>query len=251
MLAAGWWWCCRLQVFLLLISFAAVPCMLLPKPLILKKRHEAAQNVSVAGRRHRHSGASDTMQQGPGCAVTGRLHRHSWLVGATQVQCMHWRHVSTLVFLVVFLVVFSVLYCVLAPSTWWPSSHSVHSVLAHSQHFVMHVVLWALLRHLYVSTHVFVTGAPGIACIDLCWCAPAPAQHHPHVVTRLCLVTAAHPPAACLPACLPQRHQRYVMVDLDHEEDEEATRGLVGGAHTSGGGHGESTQGLDGSLGAS
>jgi hypothetical protein len=36
-----------------------------------------------------------------------------------------------------------------------------------------------------------------------------------------------------------QRHQRYVMVDLDHEEDEEATRGLVG-AQTSGGGHGES-----------
>lgn len=35
-----------LQVFLLLISFAAVPCMLLPKPLILKKRHEASQNVS-------------------------------------------------------------------------------------------------------------------------------------------------------------------------------------------------------------
>jgi hypothetical protein len=33
-------------VFLLLISFAAVPCMLLPKPLILKKRHEASQNVS-------------------------------------------------------------------------------------------------------------------------------------------------------------------------------------------------------------
>lgn len=37
--------------------------------------------------------------------------------------------------------------------------------------------------------------------------------------------------------CVQQRHQRYVMVDLDHEEDEEATRGLVG-AHTSGGGHG-------------
>jgi hypothetical protein len=35
-----------------------------------------------------------------------------------------------------------------------------------------------------------------------------------------------------------QRHQRYVMVDLDHEEDEEATRGLVGG-QASGGGHGE------------
>ncbi|PNH05344.1 Vacuolar proton ATPase a3 [Tetrabaena socialis] len=30
-----------LQVFLVLISLAAVPCMLLPKPLILKKRHEA------------------------------------------------------------------------------------------------------------------------------------------------------------------------------------------------------------------
>jgi hypothetical protein len=35
-----------------------------------------------------------------------------------------------------------------------------------------------------------------------------------------------------------QRHQRYVMVDLDREEDEEATRGLVG-ALGSGGGHGE------------
>ncbi|KAG2432238.1 hypothetical protein HXX76_009157 [Chlamydomonas incerta] len=42
-----------LQVFLLLIAFVAVPWMLLPKPLILKKRHEAlqaaTQNASVAG----------------------------------------------------------------------------------------------------------------------------------------------------------------------------------------------------------
>jgi V-type H+-transporting ATPase subunit a len=38
-----------LQVVLLLVAFAAVPWMLLPKPLILKKRHEAAQNVSGAG----------------------------------------------------------------------------------------------------------------------------------------------------------------------------------------------------------
>jgi hypothetical protein len=30
-------------VLLLLVSFAAVPCMLVPKPLILKKRHEASQ----------------------------------------------------------------------------------------------------------------------------------------------------------------------------------------------------------------
>lgn len=30
-----------LQVFLLLIAFAAVPWMLIPKPYILKKRHEA------------------------------------------------------------------------------------------------------------------------------------------------------------------------------------------------------------------
>ena len=44
---------------------------------------------------------------------------------------------------------------------------------------------------------------------------------------------------SCVLCCALQRHQRYVMVDLDHEEDEEATRGLVGGAHTSGGGHGE------------
>ena len=29
-----------LQLFLVLIAFLAVPCMLLPKPLILKKRHE-------------------------------------------------------------------------------------------------------------------------------------------------------------------------------------------------------------------
>ena len=36
-----------LQVVLLLVSFVAVPWMLLPKPLILKKRHEASQNVSV------------------------------------------------------------------------------------------------------------------------------------------------------------------------------------------------------------
>ena len=32
-------WC--LQVFLLLIAFLAVPWMLIPKPYILKKRHEA------------------------------------------------------------------------------------------------------------------------------------------------------------------------------------------------------------------
>lgn len=31
------------QVFLLLVAFFSVPIMLLPKPLILKKRHEAAQ----------------------------------------------------------------------------------------------------------------------------------------------------------------------------------------------------------------
>lgn len=30
-----------LQVFLLLIAFLAVPWMLIPKPYILKKRHEA------------------------------------------------------------------------------------------------------------------------------------------------------------------------------------------------------------------
>lgn len=34
---------CCVQVFLLLVSFAAVPWMLLPKPLILKKRHEASE----------------------------------------------------------------------------------------------------------------------------------------------------------------------------------------------------------------
>lgn len=44
-----------LQVFLLLIAFAAVPCMLLPKPLILKKRHEAAQRaVSAHAPAHEH-----------------------------------------------------------------------------------------------------------------------------------------------------------------------------------------------------
>jgi hypothetical protein len=32
-------------VFLLLISFVAVPWMLVPKPLILKKRHEAAERM--------------------------------------------------------------------------------------------------------------------------------------------------------------------------------------------------------------
>jgi V-type H+-transporting ATPase subunit a len=32
-----------LQVFLLLISFAAVPWMLFPKPFILKKRHEESE----------------------------------------------------------------------------------------------------------------------------------------------------------------------------------------------------------------
>lgn len=32
-----------LQVFLLLISFVAVPWMLVPKPLILKRRHEATE----------------------------------------------------------------------------------------------------------------------------------------------------------------------------------------------------------------
>jgi hypothetical protein len=38
----------RAQVLLLLVSFAAVPWMLLPKPLILKKRHEAMErSVSV------------------------------------------------------------------------------------------------------------------------------------------------------------------------------------------------------------
>ncbi len=38
-----------LQVFLLLISFVAVPWMLLPKPLILKKRHEQrTQQVRAA-----------------------------------------------------------------------------------------------------------------------------------------------------------------------------------------------------------
>lgn len=41
-------WRCRCcwvlpQVFLLLISFAAVPFMLFPKPFILKKRHEASE----------------------------------------------------------------------------------------------------------------------------------------------------------------------------------------------------------------
>lgn len=39
-----------LQVFLVLIAFAAVPCMLLPKPLILKKRHQqAAKGRSTYG----------------------------------------------------------------------------------------------------------------------------------------------------------------------------------------------------------
>lgn len=33
--------CHMLQVFLLLLAFAAVPWMLIPKPYILKKRHEA------------------------------------------------------------------------------------------------------------------------------------------------------------------------------------------------------------------
>jgi V-type H+-transporting ATPase subunit a len=33
-------------VFLLLVSLVAVPCMLLPKPLILKKRHEAAKRAA-------------------------------------------------------------------------------------------------------------------------------------------------------------------------------------------------------------
>ena len=33
--------CWFLQVFLLLIAFLAVPWMLIPKPYILKKRHEA------------------------------------------------------------------------------------------------------------------------------------------------------------------------------------------------------------------
>lgn len=48
-----------LQVVLLLVSFVAVPWMLLPKPLILKKRHEASQNVSTVA-----SGA------GCGCVTT-------------------------------------------------------------------------------------------------------------------------------------------------------------------------------------
>ena len=40
--------CCWSQVFLLLIAFAAVPWMLIPKPYVLKKRHEArmAQVIS-------------------------------------------------------------------------------------------------------------------------------------------------------------------------------------------------------------
>jgi V-type H+-transporting ATPase subunit a len=41
-----------LQLVLLLVSFAAVPWMLVPKPLILKKRHEAAQ-ASVSALRAR------------------------------------------------------------------------------------------------------------------------------------------------------------------------------------------------------
>lgn len=41
-----------LQVMLLLVSFVAVPWMLVPKPLILKKRHEASQNVSTCPARH-------------------------------------------------------------------------------------------------------------------------------------------------------------------------------------------------------
>lgn len=36
-----------LQVFFLLIAFVAVPWMLVPKPMILKKRHEAAQRMRV------------------------------------------------------------------------------------------------------------------------------------------------------------------------------------------------------------
>ena len=45
-----------LQVFLLIICFISVPCMLLPKPLILKKRHEKrSQAVSTwrVGQQHR------------------------------------------------------------------------------------------------------------------------------------------------------------------------------------------------------
>ena len=38
-----------LQVFLLLVAFVAVPWMLLPKPLILKKRHEALEAAKVRG----------------------------------------------------------------------------------------------------------------------------------------------------------------------------------------------------------
>ena len=37
-----------LQLFLVLIAFLAVPCMLLPKPLILKKRHEQRTQASAS-----------------------------------------------------------------------------------------------------------------------------------------------------------------------------------------------------------
>lgn len=32
-----------MQILLVLLAVAAVPCMLIPKPLLLKKRHEARQ----------------------------------------------------------------------------------------------------------------------------------------------------------------------------------------------------------------
>ncbi len=46
------------QLFLLLIAFFAVPWMLLPKPLILKKRHEAMQAAKVRWCPHLHGRVS-------------------------------------------------------------------------------------------------------------------------------------------------------------------------------------------------
>jgi len=74
-----------------------------------------------------------------------------------------------------------------------------------------------------------------VSCaLTVCRCAPALGCR-----AHLCSGGRGLALFPALSVCTLQRHQRYVMVDLDHEEDEEATRGLVG-AHTSSGGHGTS-----------
>lgn len=81
--------CLVVQVFLLLVSFVAVPWMLVPKPMILKKRHEASQ-ASVSHEGHQRQGGGNAgptagaqcargigvqvqgRDQGVGCVVAGR-----------------------------------------------------------------------------------------------------------------------------------------------------------------------------------